>query len=492
MKYLNRFGLILAALLTMQCTEEGEKLYPIVANPGWTAVPEDVVAEAPQWIADAEGTTTAPAWSLDMQGTDTVPVWEEPDKSVFPTSMTAVIRLTPFLERYADKDDKVAAYIGDECRGIATQGIVGGNTLYFVQVKAADDEARNVEFRYYSAKTNMLYSSVPEEVPYEINKMYGTADNPAMPNFEQSGRYPAMLKAVIAVDAASLPAEPAEGDMLMAFVDGAPRAIVERTEEGVYLLEVRGKDEAEKVMFKYYSATLNAVLRAVETTTLADGVYGTEEAPQVITLVPEVSMVAHVKVGGLLAGYASADDKVAAFVDDICCGVGVRADDGVYKVVMKGYEGQEGKISFKYYNAQHQYLFFADDCMDFANGTEVGSTTEPFTLPLVEEGKHPLKMTATVSLPTDFVSGAVEGDLVAAFVGDECRGVATSLVTADGTRVYCMDIKGSLTNDERVKVKYYSSKRSYLYEMEGTFRFVADTEYGTEEAPKQLVLVHVM
>ena len=38
MKYLNRIGLILAALLTVQCTEEGDKLYPIVENPGWTAV----------------------------------------------------------------------------------------------------------------------------------------------------------------------------------------------------------------------------------------------------------------------------------------------------------------------------------------------------------------------------------------------------------------------------------------------------------------------
>ena len=53
MKYLNRIGLILAALLTVQCTEEGDKLYPIVENPGWTAVAEDFVTEAPDWKADA-------------------------------------------------------------------------------------------------------------------------------------------------------------------------------------------------------------------------------------------------------------------------------------------------------------------------------------------------------------------------------------------------------------------------------------------------------
>ena len=117
MKYLNRIGLILAALLTVQCTEEGDKLYPIVENPGWTAVAEDFVTEVPDWKADAAGTASAPEWILDMQGNDTMPLWSDPDKSIFPTSMTAVVRLTPFLERYATENDVMAAFIGDECRG---------------------------------------------------------------------------------------------------------------------------------------------------------------------------------------------------------------------------------------------------------------------------------------------------------------------------------------------------------------------------------------
>ena len=55
-----------------------------------------------------------------------------------------------------------------------------------------------------------------------------------------------------------------------------------------------------------------------------------------------------------------------------------------------------------------------------------------------------------------------------------------------------MPRRSHITGNERVKIKYYSARKSYLYETEGTFRFTADTAYGTEEAPKQLVLVHVM
>ena len=492
MKYLNRIGLILAALLTVQCTEEGDKLYPIVENPGWTAVAEDFVAEAPDWQADAAGTASAPEWTLDMQGTDTLPTWNEPDKSIYPTSMTAVVRLTPFLERYATEDDVMAAFIGDECRGVASRIEVDGKALYFVLVKAADDEAGNVEFRYYNTQTNTLYHSVAEEVPYEINKVYGTPDAPEYPDFEQSGRYPHVLDAVVTVDPTEVGLVPAEGDMLMAFVDGAPRAIVHNVAEQVYTLEVRAKSIDEKVTFKYYSAAANAVYRAVEVAIAGEAVYGTAETPQALTLVPEVSMVAYVEVPEVLASIATPDDKVAAFIDDICCGVGEQLDGGAYKIIVKGYEGQEDKLTFKYYNARCKYMYTAADCVDFGNGSEVGNVAEPYIMPLAVEGKHPLKMTATFCMDADFARGAAEGDLVAAFVGDECRGVATSLVTADGTRVYCMEINGSVSGDERVKMKYYSARKSYLYETEGTFRFAADMVYGTEEAPKQLVLVHVM
>lgn len=491
MKYLNRIGLILAALLTVQCTEEGDKLYPIVENPGWTAVAEDFVTEVPDWKADAAGTASAPEWILDMQGNDTMPVWSDPDKSIFPTSMTAVVRLTPFLERYATENDVMAAFIGDECRGVASRIEVDGKSLYFVLIKAADDEAGNVEFRYYNTHTNMLYRSVAEEVPYEINKVYGTPDAPEYPDFEQSGRYPHVLDAVVSVDLAQVGLKPAENDMLMAFVDGAPRAIVHNAANQVYTLEVRTRSTDEKVTFKYYSAAANAVYRAVEVASVGKA-YGTMEAPQALTLVPEVSMAAYVEVPEILASIATPDDKVAAFLDGICCGVGELLEDRTYKIIIKGHEGQESKLTFMYYNARCKYMYTAAECVDFGNGTEVGSVADPYTMPLAVEGKHPLKMTATFCMDADFARGTAEGDLVAAFVGDECRGVATSLVTADGTRVYCMEINGSVSGDERVKIKYYSARKSYLYETEGTFRFTADTAYGTEEAPKQLVLVHVM
>lgn len=95
MKYI-KYSLIAALCFLMtQCTEEGDKTYPQQPAPQWSVVAEDFVSEVPAWQVADNAPASAPGWRADFTGNASVPSWTDPDKSVYPMSMTAVVRLSP-------------------------------------------------------------------------------------------------------------------------------------------------------------------------------------------------------------------------------------------------------------------------------------------------------------------------------------------------------------------------------------------------------------
>ena len=225
MKYIKYSFLAALGFLFAQCTEEGDKTYPQQPAPQWSVVEEDFVSEAPTWQVASATPASAPMWRADFSGNYQAPLWSDPDKSVYPMSMTAVVRLSPVLETLAADGDKMAAFVGGECRGVAKTVMNDGVRLFFIHVKAPSSENGNVEFRYYSAAAKRTYVSVASDVRYEVDKIYGTADAPAYPDFEQSGPFPVPTKAWVKVEKAKLPFDVAAGDELQAFVGDECRGI---------------------------------------------------------------------------------------------------------------------------------------------------------------------------------------------------------------------------------------------------------------------------
>ena len=93
-------------------------------------------------------------------------------------------------------------------------------------------------------------------------------------------------------------------------------------------------------------------------------------------------------------------------------------------MVINGVSSQSATVDIRYYSHSNNYVFTAPACLLFADGKVEASPEQPFTVPLVVEGKHPLKMTACVALPQNIVRQATADDVMAAFVGTECRGMA--------------------------------------------------------------------
>ncbi len=103
-----------------------------------------------------------------------------------------------------------------------------------------------------------------------------------------------------------------------------------------------------------------------------------------------------------------------------------------------------------------------------------------------ENTNHTASMTIIATLPEAERLYEASDDELAAFIGGECRGVATRI----GNAYYIM-VKGAASDVDAVTVKYYSASRKYLYEAVNWCAFEPDATYGTVDEPEVLPLTVV-
>lgn len=88
-------------------------------------------------------------------------------------TMTAVFELPAELKTKASSDDLMAAFVGDECRGVV-KSIDG---VFLLTVIGTGNESTNVTFRYWNASDHCLYESLVL-IPFTSDRVYGVVDNP--------------------------------------------------------------------------------------------------------------------------------------------------------------------------------------------------------------------------------------------------------------------------------------------------------------------------
>lgn len=105
---------------------------------------------------------------------------ESPDYSV---NMTAVVEVpaTQMLMTVTGDKDRLAAFVGDECRGVGTR--VKGE-VYFVLIRGKADESKNVKFKYYNADWQKMYET-DSFLPFEPDVVFGTIDVPEILNLQK-------------------------------------------------------------------------------------------------------------------------------------------------------------------------------------------------------------------------------------------------------------------------------------------------------------------
>ena len=115
-----------------------------------------------------------------IHGNQPRPSWVVTDESNLLSSMTAIIKVTTLNGQAIDDtmvgaDDLLAAFIGEECVGIAEYK----DGLFYLYLSA---EEGNVTLRYYSAYYTNLFE-VKDAFMYRNNASIGTVSEPYCPQW---------------------------------------------------------------------------------------------------------------------------------------------------------------------------------------------------------------------------------------------------------------------------------------------------------------------
>jgi hypothetical protein len=120
---------------------------------------------------------------------------------------------------------------------------------------------------------------------------------------------------------------------------------------------------------------------------------------------------------------------------------------------------------------------------------EEGETFRTFPAPAwdVTPAKYALQMTAVIELPSNLLPHAQDGDRLAAFAGNKCRGVGQAIEQG----LYRIVIYGLVGEPPAIHLRYYSDQNKYLYQTAEPFIFEPGQTLGTDEQPEvpQFVVV---
>ena len=112
------------------------------------------------------------------------PSWKADETGKYPATMTAVISLPASVAATAVENDNLAAFVGDECRGVGVVVEVNNQNLFFVLIQGLPEESGNITFKYYSTKTSYMFEAKPA-LNFHVDAVYGTAANPQVITLEQ-------------------------------------------------------------------------------------------------------------------------------------------------------------------------------------------------------------------------------------------------------------------------------------------------------------------
>ena len=194
--------------------------------------------------------------------------------------------------------------------------------------------------------------------------------------------------------------------------------------------------------------------------------------------------VVKVEIEDELKAMTSRDDLVGVFIDGVLCGmsspaVSIGDDDEeditpdlyIMKVYSKRSINDYEVVTLQYYSARLQHLFTGYGEITFNSYAETPHLMPQFTL---GASKYAMNNMLKIQITTTEASGVVPagGDRLAAFVGDECRGVCM----LDGlllSEPVWLQVLGQRP-DEVVTLKYYHAATLRVFTFNQTIKLGDD------------------
>ena len=192
------------------------------------------------------------------------------------------------------------------------------------------------------------------------------------------------------------------------------------------------------------------------------------------------------------------NDLLAAFSDDQCRGIAesIITPEGP-RFFLQIWSNTADTIQFKYYSTQEKKIYPLDYSLIFKSNQNIGSIISPQVMNLVNDSNHPLSTftlnpsdyqyqgTITTEIVINNSESPYAGDKLAAFVTDECRGVADIYETPNGIRFFLQVFSNQ---SETLTFKFYDASSNSIYDLENTIVFTSNMSVGNITEPEKMTL----
>ncbi|MDX1429896.1 MAG: hypothetical protein R3282_06395, partial [Rhodothermales bacterium] len=223
---------------------------------------------------------------------------QTPDWSVDPAAYSSTMSITAAAfsdgSRLSSEDDLVAAFAGNEVRGVARASVIAGETFFFLTAYA-DAPGETLTFELYNHRANTV-EEVAESVTFTVDAVVGDVASPLALNTVGSGtnlpawgvdpaQFASTMNVVAELFVGGNPSKHSNA-LIGAFVGGEVRGVstpILVGERWLFFLTVYGNSNGETLSFQAYDPVQDAVLSIDEESVFtADAVIGSTSTPLVL------------------------------------------------------------------------------------------------------------------------------------------------------------------------------------------------------------------
>lgn len=215
----------------------------------------------PYTVSDAE---EAPVWLVGCTYGERKPSWEEPEKGGYENWSILYVEIEDSLKPYVSSDDRMAVYVNDELRDVASLAVplgstdeVGNSFVLKVWGNESENEQINVSLQYYCSQLKHVFT-ISEMCT--MGEVRGIDDDfvPAFTKELASYSMEATLDVNSILDGYGI--QPAAGDMVGAFVGAECRGVGKMADATFSPLKIYCNQAGESVALRYYNAAKGQVM----------------------------------------------------------------------------------------------------------------------------------------------------------------------------------------------------------------------------------------
>jgi hypothetical protein len=376
-------------------------------------------------------------------------------------------------------EDQLAAFIDDECRGVATSIETTYGKRFFLQVWHNSPSDADISFKYYDAVKDRVYHHIKYPMPFSSNQSTGKIMTPHQ--FIISEYF---IRLPLNKHWNWLTINANNKDMSVSNVLSSIQ------DKGIIII---GQEGYSQYMPEYktwggslthISPTAMYMLKTNDSCFLEFSGDALDLSHTLITLKPNWNWI----------GYLPATEmSINVALQDI-------NDNGIKICGQHGYadylknNGWFGSLMRLYPNRGYLLKMETNDTLSYPeieNKTPTRNRKRSIQIQssingwAVNSSNYQHQMTLTASVHMNDTSIGEAGDVLAAFVNNQCRGIAIPSESPFGIRYY-LQIWGS--EQEAVTLKFYHASEDKVYIIDDQTRFSSKMSIGTISSPKKVII----